>query len=82
MSTGRFWLSLRKMSIYTQLVCVRVCMVYVSAEDEYLHLTGLCMCLYVHVSVGMCLYVPVCAYFVSENDVLMCVCVFMAWRKP
>ena len=53
-----------------------------SAEDEYLHLSGLCMSLYVHVSVGMCLYVPVCAYFVSENDVLMCVCVFMAWRKP
>ena len=49
-----------------------------SAEDEYLHLTGLCMCLYVHVSVGMCLYVPVCAYFVSENDVFVCVCVFMA----
>ena len=89
------------MSIYTQLVGVRVCMVYVSvcvcmglygsvwvcmvyvsAEDEYLHLTGLCMCLYVHVSVGMCLYVPVCAYFVSENDVFVCVCVFMAWRKP
>ena len=54
----------------------------ISAEDEYLHSTGLCMCLYVHASVGMCLYVPVCAYFVSENDVLMCVCVFMAWRKP
>ena len=40
------------------------------------------MSLYVHVSVGMCLYVPVCAYFVSENDVFVCVCVFMAWRKP
>jgi hypothetical protein len=54
----------------------------ISAEDEYLHSTGLCMCLYVHASVGMSLYVPLCAYFVTENDVLMCVCVFMAWRKP